>query len=658
VPLLGGEETYIVDDLLPTLSPGAARVSAIGASIGGVTGRLAGRIDRLSDHAFGYLSFVPGGLLMALFVLPPIVAVVAMSFLRIELLKDDTIRFVGLDNYLVRMPRDSAFLDAIPRTVFLAAGVVVLTIPLALACALLLNRAFRFSALVGIAVLLPWAVAPVVTGLYWKFIFHTQFGLMTALANAVGLADGPVKWLEQSTSAMAVAVMATAWRTVPLMALLLLGALRTIPEAQYRAARMDGASGWAAFRYITLPAIAPTLLVVSVLTVILSLQSIDVLFTLTGGGPGTSTTVISYYVYKNTIGQLSFGYSSAVAVVLFLIIAACSALLLLPRLRRGVRPTVSDEEADLLRPVPLRSTAGAARLLSAAPPDTVRSSRPRIPGADRIRRTLLVIGAAVLLVWLIGPIAWILLTSVHGEAAMTQLPPALGSDFRLSNYTDLLSDPRWQGSIVVSLSVVTLVTLITLLVSALAAYPLARFRIPGARLALGLLVFVQMVPAIVVVIPVLLTFRWFLPGLKDTVAALVIVNVAFWIPLVVWLLKNVFEQVPRALESAARIDGCGRLGTLFRVLLPAAWPGIAATAILLLVGTWNEFLFAVILGDTNAVTVTRRIGFIQSLVGITGPPPFTQIAAGGVVAFVPCLVLVILFYRRLMAGLSQGYVKG
>ena len=124
-------------------------------------------------------------------------------------------------------------------------------------CALLLNKAFRFSALVGIAVLLPWAVAPVVTGLYWKFIFNSQFGLMTALVNALGLADGPVKWLESSTSAMAVAVVATAWRTVPLMALLLLGALRTIPEAQYRAARMDGASTGRAFRYITLPAIAP-----------------------------------------------------------------------------------------------------------------------------------------------------------------------------------------------------------------------------------------------------------------------------------------------------------------------------------------------------------------------------------------------------------------
>ena len=286
-------------------------MSALGATVGSAASRLTGRIDRLSDRSFGYLSFLPGAILLGLFVLPPILAVLGMSFLRIELLKDDEIRFVGLDNYLVRLPRDTAFLDAIPRTVLLAAGVVALTVPLALACAVLLNKAFRFSTLVGIAVLLPWAVAPVVTGLYWKFIFNSQFGLMTAIANAVGLADGPVKWLESPTSAMGVAAIATAWRMTPLMALLLLGALRTIPEAQYRAARMDGATTWQVFRHVTLPAVGPTLFVVAVLTTVLALQSIDILFTLTGGGPGTSTTVISYYIYKTTISQLSFGYSSA-----------------------------------------------------------------------------------------------------------------------------------------------------------------------------------------------------------------------------------------------------------------------------------------------------------------------------------------------------------
>ena len=129
-----------------------------------------------------------------------------------------------------------------------------------------------------------------------------------------------------------------------------------------------------------------------------------------------------------------------------------------------------------------------------------------------------------------------------------------------------------------------------------------------------------MVPAIVMAIPVLRIFQ--ILGLKDTIAALVIVNVAFWLPLIVWLLRNFFADVPIALERAARIDGCSRLGTLFRVTIPAARPGIAAAAILILIGTWNEFLFAVILGDRNAVTITRLITSITSF-----PSNINEIAA-------------------------------
>jgi len=630
-------------------------VTAVTRGIRAIPGRMAGRVDRLSDNAFGLLSFLPGGLLVFLFVLPPIIAVAAMSFLRIELLKDDIIRFVGLDNFLVRMPRDSAFLEAIPRTIILAAGVTIATVPLALGTAVLLARTFRGSRIIGIAVLLPWAVAPVVTGLYWKFIFNSQFGLATAVANALGLANGPVKWLESSTSAMLVAIVATAWRMVPLMALLLLGALRTVPEAQYRAARMDGATAWQTFRYVTLPTIGPTLAVVSIMTVILSLQMIDILFTLTGGGPGTSTTVITYHIYRNTIGSLSFGYSSALAVVLFLIILACSGLLLAVRYRRAPPPMVVEDEDELLQArLHVGRVPGATAAFLALPRMTPYRRRVRVP---RVVGKVVVGAATVLLItWLVGPIIWVAITSVQPEYAVTQLPPQLTADLRLSNFTDLLSRPDWQASIVVSLVVVSLVTLFTLLLSALAAYPLARYSLPGSRVVMVLLLFTQMIPAVVVAIPILLIFRFL--GLKDTILALVLVNVAFWIPLVVWLLRNVFQEVPRALESAARIDGCGRIGTLFRVVIPAAWPGLSATAILLLVGTWNEFLFAVILGDRNAVTVTRLIGFVQATVGPEGPPPFTLVAAAGVTAFLPCLVLVILFYRRLMAGLSQGYVKG
>jgi multiple sugar transport system permease protein len=239
---------------------------------------------------------------------------------------------------------------------------------------------------------------------------------------------------------------------------------------------------------------------------------------------------------------------------------------------------------------------------------------------------------------------------------VTQRPPALTTELRFDRYGELLAKPEWQRGIFVSLELTIAVTAICLALGAMAAYPLARLELPGKRTLLTILIFTQMVPAIVMAIPVLLIFR--AVGLKDTVLGLVIVNVAYWLPLVIWLLRNVLEDVPRSLEFAARIDGCSRLGALFRVLIPAAAPGFAAVAIILLIGTWNEFLFAVMLGDRNAVTVTRLIGFLDSTVGPDGPPPFTLLAAAGIVAIAPCLVLVMAFHRRVVAGLTQGFVKG
>jgi multiple sugar transport system permease protein len=171
-----------------------------------------------------------------------------------------------------------------------------------------------------------------------------------------------------------------------------------------------------------------------------------------------------------------------------------------------------------------------------------------------------------------------------------------------------------------------------------------------------------MVPAIVLAIPVLLGVRLVREAtgldVRDTVFVLVVVNLAFALPLVIWLLKSVFEAVPRALEAAARIDGCSRLGTLFRITVPAAGPGIAATAILLLISTWNDWLFAVTLGARRAVTVTTQITNFDSPQGASGPPPFTLIAVAGIVAILPCLVLVLFFQRRLVRGLTEGIMKG
>jgi multiple sugar transport system permease protein len=301
-------------------------------------GRIARRMDRLSDRKYAALSFLPGGLLLAVFVLPPIIAVFVMSLWRIELLKFGPSHFTGLSNYL-NIGSDSDFLGTVPRTIWFAAATTAITVPLALACALVMNRKFRGSNVLGIIVLLPWAIAPVVTGIFWRFMFQANFGLMTGILIAFGFAHGPVPWLESSSTAMIVAIVATAWRSVPLVALILLAALKGIPRTLYKAGRMDGARSFQLFRYVTLPSIRKALLVVGILQIILSLQVFDLIFTLTGGGPGLETTVITYYIYIQAFSNLSFGYSAALAVFLLGLIVVSSASLLYLRLGSRRRRT-------------------------------------------------------------------------------------------------------------------------------------------------------------------------------------------------------------------------------------------------------------------------------------------------------------------------------
>ncbi len=632
-----------------------------GAALSRGAGRISRRFDRLSERRFALLVSVPGLILVGLIVLPPTLAVFGLSLFRIELAKDDLTPFVGLRNYLVRLPEDTEVLAAIPRTLFFAAMSTAVTLPLALVTALVLNRGFRGVSIFFMALLMPWAVASIVAGIFWRFIFDTNHGIINGVLIGLGLMDQPFNWLSSTEQAVGIALVAQSWKSVPLLTILLLAALKGIPEALYRAARMDGATAWESFRFITLPAIKNTLIVVGVLQVILGLQVFDLLYSLTSGGPGRDTYVLIYAIYTITFEQISLGYGAAIAVLLFLGTVAASLVLLLFVRRRQAAGPATDEEAENATATARTSlkfaaqSATAVRGTASMPAEEGRRGLIRLPGA--ISRVLFGLGVGLLLFFFAAPVIWMLIASLQPFQALTQQPPALTLDLCTDGYEIIAGDARWLGSLWVSLQTALLTAFFVIFLSAPPAYALARYDLPGKSTTLALLIIIQMVPAIVLAIPVLRIFQ--IAGLTDTVAALVLVNVAFWLPLVIWLLRNFFMEVPVSLEKAARIDGCTRLGTLFRVTIPAARPGIAAAAIVILIGTWNEFLFAVILGNQNAVTITRLITGIQNFPGpLNQMPAPNLLAAAAMVAVAPCLILVLLFHRRIISGLAGGFVKG
>lgn len=308
---------------------------------------LAGRLDRLSEGQFALAIGVPGLVLVALFVVPPVLAVIAMSFFRIEVLKDDFTPFIAFRNYAVRMAEDAEFLATLPRTFLLGLAATALAVPLALGVALLINSQRRLAGILGLLLILPWAVAPIADGLFWRQVFSPTAGLLGGLLDALGLPAVDVKLWSGSFVVILVAVV---WRAVPLLGVLLLGALRGVSPVTQRAARLDGASEFQVFRYVTLPAIAPILVAASVLQIILTLQVFDIQFAVTGDAPAPGSILSSLSIYDTVIGSISLGYGAAQTVALGLLIAACLGVLwLIVRPRRMASAPDADPHPSAFR---------------------------------------------------------------------------------------------------------------------------------------------------------------------------------------------------------------------------------------------------------------------------------------------------------------------
>ena len=261
--------------------------------------------------------------------------------------------------------------------------------------------------------------------------------------------------------------------------------------------------------------------------------------------------------------------------------------------------------------------------------------------------------AIVLLGLLLAPIYWMVVSSLTPETRLFQAPGLVPHAITLDHYRALFGERNFFEPIRNSLIVATLTTLLAVPVAALCAYAIARLTFPGRGLLLALILAVSMFPQVSIVPTLYLLLR--AGGLLDTYPGLVLPYVTFSAPLAVWLLTGFFRQLPRDLEEAAMLDGASRLRALWDVVLPLAAPGVATAAILTFLYCWNEFLFALsfTLGPdryTVPVAVTLFRGRYQV--------PWGQVLAATVMATIPVAVVVALFQRRIVAGLTAGASKG
>jgi len=227
------------------------------------------------------------------------------------------IPFVGLDNYL-RLFSDKAVGNALFNTLYFTLVEVVGVVVLGLLAALLLNHPMARWGGFRVMLLLPWAIAPVANAVLWKWIYHSNYGILNTILLQLGIIDRNVTWLGGAFQALNMILIVDIWKSTPFIAILLLAALQNIPQSLYRAARMDGAGSWQTFHYVTLPSLRTALAIAVILQTIWSLRTFDLIFVLTKGGPADGTVVMNFLAYRVTFNFLKFGYGSAIANLIFM----------------------------------------------------------------------------------------------------------------------------------------------------------------------------------------------------------------------------------------------------------------------------------------------------------------------------------------------------
>jgi ABC-type sugar transport system permease subunit len=277
-----------------------------------------GRKIRRRNTAIGWTFILPNFVGFAILTLVPVLVLFYMAFTNWDVF--GTATWTGLSNFK-RLLHDSTFHTALWNTFYYAVFHIPLTIVVSLALALLLNQKLRGVAFFRTAAFFPYITSIVAIAIVWNLLFSPKYGPINQLLNLVGVANPP-GWTTSAQWSMPAVIIVGTWREMGYYMILFLAGLQTIPRELYEAARVDGANAWQRFRSITLPCLRPTMFFVTVMLTIASFKILDLILVMTEGGPGTSTLVISQFIYQKGFQEFQFGYASAASVVLFLICIA------------------------------------------------------------------------------------------------------------------------------------------------------------------------------------------------------------------------------------------------------------------------------------------------------------------------------------------------
>lgn len=274
------------------------------------------RRRQISKHLVAYSFILPNLLGFAIFTLVPMVFSLGLSFMSWD--GANQISWVGLDNFR-RLMDDSTFEIALKNTIWYVIGTVPSTMVCALLLAVLLNQPIRGRNIFRTIYFFPYVASLVAVAVVWNMLFFPSAGPVNEFLRALGV-DNPPRWSASVDWAMHTVVMASIWRGMGYYMIIYLAALQGIPAILYESAEIDGANAWQKFRYITVPMLTPATFFISIMLTISSFKVFDLILVMTNGGPGRATNVLVIHTYNTAFRQFKFGYSSSIAMVLFVLV--------------------------------------------------------------------------------------------------------------------------------------------------------------------------------------------------------------------------------------------------------------------------------------------------------------------------------------------------
>ena len=292
----------------------------------GASRREGSRPARLAPNYWPFV--IPALVVISAVIVFPWVFTLWMSAHRWTLGQEQS--FIGFENY-IRLASDFRFWESLWHTLVYTVLSVVAPLFLGTLAALVFDAQFPLRGFLRGVFVMPMMATPVAIALVWTMMFHPQLGVLNYLLSLIGI--GPLEWIYNQSTVIPSLVLVETWQWTPLVMLIVLGGLAAVPREPYESAEIDGANAWQKFRYLTMPMIAPFLMIAVIIRSIDAVKSFDIIYAMTQGGPGTASETINIYLYNTAFSYYDIGYGSAMAVVFFIIIVALSFVLLMVRQR-------------------------------------------------------------------------------------------------------------------------------------------------------------------------------------------------------------------------------------------------------------------------------------------------------------------------------------